>query len=261
MKIRDEIFNHLTIHFPKELVEKLIDNYLGIESNYFLKKYREASQYGGRFSEITIRIIQYVTQSGSFTPLGTKLSNIHDLIINFGNLPRNDFVETIRINIPRALDVLYGIRNKRDVGHVGGDLNANFADASLSLYLSSWILIELLRSYYTGDIDQAQKMVNKLVSRKFSIVQDFNGFQKILTPDLSLPKKALVLIFQNEEGVSFKEITEWLGTGTDIPYLRKVLGNLENKKAYIHFDKNKQKYLITNVGICFLENNIKMSFE
>ena len=261
MNTESEIKAQLSNQFPKEIVEKLVENYLEIHSNYFLKKHREASQYGGRFAEMIVRMLQYTTQNGNYTPLGTRLPNIHNLVVQFGNLSKHTFDEAIRITIPRAIDVLYSIRNKRDVGHVGGDLSANLSDATLSIYLSSWILAELLRVYYTGDIDKAQILVDNLVSRKFSLVQDFNGFQKILRPDLSLPKKVLVLIFSKEEGVTLDELKLWLGKRTDTSYLKRVLNELEDKKAYIHLDSSLGKYKITNAGFSYIEDNIGLSFK
>lgn len=38
--------------------------------------------------------------------------------------------QSVRVGIPRVLTGLYEIRNNRDSGHVGGEVDANHMDAS-----------------------------------------------------------------------------------------------------------------------------------
>jgi hypothetical protein len=45
----------------------------------------------------------------------------------------------------QAIAFVYTMRNKRDIGHVGGDLDANETDAATMVRTIDWGLSELIR--------------------------------------------------------------------------------------------------------------------
>lgn len=250
----DKIKNQLSQSLPNELVEKLIDIYILLKEHYYLEKHRSASFEGGRFAEVGIRIIQYAT-SGIYTGLDERLPNFHDEVIKIGN--RSGFSDSFRFHIPRTLEVIHDIRNKRDVGHPKGELDANYSDATLSLFSSSWVLVELLRIYYTGNINEAQRIVNDLVQFSMPIIQDFDGFLKILDPTLPLWKMVLIWAFyKRSEGVTFDEIRTWLKERYENRYIRKVLHDLENNKFFLH--SVDDRYFITKTGILEVAEKISL---
>lgn len=61
-----------------------------------------------------------------FTPFETSLKseNIINRLSNNTSLP-----STIRFLIPRLARVVLDVRNKRDVAHVGGEVNPNYSDS------------------------------------------------------------------------------------------------------------------------------------
>lgn len=79
-------------------------------------------------------------------------------------------LESYRIHIPRVLATIYNIRNKRGVGHLGGDVNPNFADSTFIVTCVDWILAELVRVHYTCSLDEAQKMVDSIIIRPSFLV-------------------------------------------------------------------------------------------
>jgi len=256
MNIKDEISQQLSNHFPSELVDNLLENYLLVKERYYTGKYREASSYGGRYAEAFLRIIQFIIDK-TYTPLGTSISNFHDQVVHFGNQPKILFHESIRLQIPKALDVLYDIRSKRDVGHLGGDINANYADATLSLTISSWTLAELIRIYYVADLTEAQKLVDNLIRIRVPIIQDFNGFLKILNPKLRLSEKIMVLAFQKGDmGVALSDYLLWLRPKHRISNIKTALDTLVNEKSYLHKPPTEDIYYITESGIRWTEENI-----
>ena len=52
---------------------------------------------------------------------------------------------SFKILIPRLLPLLYEIRNNRNVGHVGGDVDPNHMDATTVLAIVAWVMAELVR--------------------------------------------------------------------------------------------------------------------
>jgi len=246
--------NILSKSLPSELVDKLIDSYVEIKENYYLAKYRPTSFTGGYFSEVGLRIIQQAID-GNYTGLDDRLPSFHDEVVRFGNV--GGYHDTLRFHIPRTLEIIHDIRNKRDVGHPKGELDANYSDATLTLNASSWVLVELLRYYYTGDIDEAQRVVNEIIKFQVPLVQDFDGFLKILNPDLALGSKILVwALYRKSEGITSDDIVNWLKGRHTRSYVNRVLRELEHDKAFLH--STESKYFITHTGIIEVSRNVPL---
>lgn len=253
----DEIKKMLKASLPNELVDKIVDCYVKIKEEYYLGKYRPASLEGGRFSEVGLRFIQNVID-GTYTGLDDRLPNFHDEVFRLGRTSGHS--DTIRFHIPRTLEVIHDIRNKRDVGHPKGELDANYSDATLTLYSSSWVLAELLRIYYTGNIDESQKIVDEVVRFQVPIVQDFDGFLKILNPDLALWKKILVwALYRKTEGITLKDIEVWLKGRHPQWYILRILKELEEDKAFLHSENGR--YFITHTGIIEVSRNVPLVIQ
>ena len=47
-----------------------------------------------------------------------------------------------------------------------------------------WVMAELVRLSHNVPADEAQRIVEELVTRQVPAIQDFNGFLKVLRPDL-----------------------------------------------------------------------------
>ena len=90
---------------------------------------------------------------------------------------------SLRILIPRVLLPLYEIRNNRGVGHVGGDVDPNFLDATAVYGMTSWVLAELIRVFHNVTTKEAQQTVDALVERKHPLVWQVEGIKRVL--DLS----------------------------------------------------------------------------
>jgi hypothetical protein len=249
-----EIKKQLENTFSRELLDKLFESYQLVSENYYLSKHRPCCFEGGRFAEVALRMLQQVF-TGTYIPLGKPIAKFSNEVLELEKADKTKFAESLRIQIPRTLQVIYDIRNKRDIGHVGGDVDANFSDATLSLVSCNWVLTEFIRIYYTSDITTAQNLVNSLVKIRIPLIQDFNGFLKILKPDLKLPSKILAfLYYRGSEGATVKELSQWLGNRVLIGHMNVTLDRLEHEKAYIHRDNDH--CFITDTGRKHVEENI-----
>ena len=253
----DEIKNILKASLPDELIDSLLDSYLKLKEEYYLGNHRSASLEAGHFSEIGLRIIQNEIE-GRYTSLDDKLPNFHDELIRFGNTGGHS--DTIRFHIPRTLEVIHDIRNKRDVGHPRGELDANYSDATLSFYSASWVLVELLRVYHTGDINKAQRLVNDIIRFQIPIIQDIDGFLKILDPSMHLWRKILIWsLYKRGDGITINEIERWTKGRVQRYYINRVLDELEYDKGYLHSEEGR--YYITHTGVLEVARNIPLSIR
>jgi hypothetical protein len=242
----EEVKRELSRSFPNDLVEKLIDTYLKIKEDYTVGNYRSTSTEAGRLSEIVLRIIQNSIE-GRYTPLNQVLPVFHNEVFRLGNITGSN--DTIRFHIPRIIEVIHDIRNKRDVGHPKAELNANYSDATLSLYASSWVLAELIRICYNCDMDEAQHIVDELMQVQIPVIQEFGGFLKILNPKMELRNKILhFALYKKDEGITIEEIMTWTNKQHRRDNVEKVLKQLENMEGHIHCQEGKYKITVTGIS-------------
>ena len=251
----NQIKNQLKNKFNGDLVDALFSCYILFNEKYYLGEFRAAALEGGRFAEVALRMIQELT-TNIFIPLGQPITNFLNEVRNFERLPVMNFHESIRVQIPRVLQVIYDIRNKRDIGHISKEINANYTDATLSLISTNWVLAELFRLFnIVKDIDEAQEILNSIVKFRIPIIQDFDGFKKILDPKLSIKSKILILLYQCAGiGCETKILLSWLNK-EDKQQLYNALNTLENKELFLHRN-NKGKCFITDSGKMYVEENI-----
>jgi len=255
--VLNSIKRQLSTSIDSVLVDRLLDSYIDIKQNYYLGKHKPSELDAGHFAETVVRILQYLTNSDhSFTPLGKRLDNFDKEVAHFMQLPTANFHDSLRLHIPRALYAIYGIRSRRGVAHLGGDVNPNLSDSTFVMATCDWIMTEFIRLYYTSSLAEAQKVVDSIVERKAPVIQDFSGYLKVLNPKLSVPRKILLLLYyRGEEGASTKELEHWLKVESP-SNISKALARLEHEKGYIHRDNSH--CFITRTGIRFVEKNIPL---
>ncbi|PYT85993.1 MAG: hypothetical protein DMG36_26920 [Acidobacteria bacterium] len=208
----DTIRQGLAKSHDKKLVDELLEAYVEAKKNFYLGGLRLSAVEGGRFCEAAFRIL-----------------------------------EAIRLHIPRALRVVYDIRNKRDAAHLADNIDPNLQDSSLVVYSLDWVLAEFVRLYHTVPANEAQSIVESLVMRRAPVVQDFAGFLKVLNPGLVAGDYALVLLYQcGKVGATFNELTSWSKPKMRAN-LKTTLTRLVDERAFAHFDGNR--YFITESGM------------
>lgn len=234
----------LTPTLPARLVAELLDAYEEVKRNYYLGGLRLSAVEGGRFAEAAFRLLQYIT-AGSATPLGSQLDTDR-LIRVLSALPASAHSESVRLHIPRALRLVYDVRNKRDAAHLADGIDPNIQDATLVLGVVDWILAEFVRLYHKVSPDEARKIVEALVTRQAPVVQDFDGFLKLLNPDLSASEHVLVLLYhRGDAGATLDELNEWVRPSMRAN-LRRTLHRLVNDRDLVYDDG--RRFQITRLG-------------
>ena len=237
------------------MVDQLLRAHSELKNNYYLGKHKPSELEGGHFAEVIIRILQFVT-TRTYTPLGQSLPRFDTRELEkYAQLPSATYHDSIRIHIPRAVCAVYGIRSRRGVGHVGGDVNPNISDATFIVATCDWIMAEILRLYYTSTLEEAQHLVDTIVTRKVPLVQDFSGFLKVLDSTLFVPRQVLVVLYQRGAvGASREELGQWVKTSSS--NLSTALTRLQHGQKYIH--RAEDQYFITHSGEAFVEENIPL---
>ena len=226
------------------LVDELLAAYDEAKSNHYLGGHRLSAVEGGRFCEAAYRILEQVA-TGSFVPLGRRL-NADQLARQLAALPVGSVSDSIRLHIPRALRVIYDVRNNRDAAHLADGIDPNIQDSSVVVAILDWTLAEFVRLHHGVEASEAHELIAGLVTRKAPVIEDFDGFLKVLNPELQAGDHCLVLLYQRGRlGATVKQLTEWARPSMRAN-LRRTLRRLEHDLAFVHSDGIG--YQITLVG-------------
>ena len=159
---------NLLTSIPAALRAPLLDAHREIVQNYAESRWEPAELNGGKLCEVVYSIAEGAL-NGRLPDCPAKPRNMVSACQRLEQTPPNPAVvgdRSFRIQIPRAIVFLYEIRNNRGVGHVGGDVNPNHADATVVLATSNWLLAELIRVFHSVSLREAQETVDVLVERK-----------------------------------------------------------------------------------------------
>jgi hypothetical protein len=242
----------LKTKFPIDLVDALIDAYIGIKENFIINKWEPSELNGGKFVEATIRLLQNEC-FGTYTPIGTSIRNTFNELKRCEQSPTT-IHDSFRLHIPRCLGSIYNIRNRRGVGHLGGDINANKIDALLIITTVEWVLAELYRTCYTSSLEEAQILVNNLVSRKLELIFELNGRKRVLSSKISLKDKVLVLLYSyDSKNLSVDNLILDLKYKNKTYLKTQLLTKLE-KDYFIEVDSDQIIHLLPP-GIRYIEAN------
>ena len=241
----------LVAALDEPLVDELLVAYTEAKLKFYEGGIRLSEVEGGRFCEAAFRLLQQRT-TGTYTPLGQQL-NANTCIQQLANLPAAGEVDSVRLHIPRALRVVYDVRNNRDAARLGDGIDPNLQDATLVVGVVDWVLAEFVRLYGAVDPNEAQLIVQDLVTRRAPVVQDFDGFLKVLNPELSAGDFLMVLLYQRGAlGASRGDLHAWV--------LPKMRGNMNRSidrlvvdKAWAHDDGDLVR--ITESGKVYVESN------
>ncbi len=192
---------------PEELADELLDSFEEAKRRFFRNDLRPSAVEGGRFSEAVFRVLQWAT-NGKYTPLGRSLPKVDQLLATFANAIGHS--DSLRLHIPRTLRLIYDIRNKRDAAHLSDGIDPNLQDATLVVRNMDWVMAECIRLYHHVTPDEAQHLIEDLVTKEVPVIQEFNGYPRILR-DLSAGDHCLVLLYRcGAEGASFTTLSDWI---------------------------------------------------
>jgi hypothetical protein len=165
---------------------------------------------------------------------------------------------SLRILIPRVLLALYEIRNNRGVGHVGGDVDPNFLDATAVVAMVSWVLAELVRIFHGISTIEAQGAVDALTERKHPVIWVVDDIKRVLDPSIKMSDQALLLLHQRPAWVAEADLLRWTEYTSASMFRTRVLKPL-HKKRLIEFDHKGSRARISPTGAKEVEQRILKS--
>ncbi len=233
---------------------RLIQAYLALKKNCAESRDEAAGLAAGKFCEVTLRLLQGKVH-GSFTPFGTKINNYADECRKLIAAPATAGNESERVVLPRALMFLYTMRNKRGIGHVGGDVDANAIDIAVMARTADWIVCELTRINHGLSLEEAQDIVDAISVRDLPTIWEVAGKKRVLKEGLQARDQALLLLYSvPDSAVLFEDLCEWVEYSNPGVF-RKIIREL-HKKRLLEFDDESESEILTPKGSEYVEKNL-----
>lgn len=238
---------------PTNLRKRLIKNYSTLKNQALEGQHDTIGHQAGKLSEVLLRILQHIL-TGTFVPLSQNLSNFKCECEKLEQTPKTAGPEGLRLLMPRAMVFLYTLRNKRDFGHAGGEVDANEIDAFTAMRTADWCICELIRVRHQVPLEDAQILCDAIAERKLPVIWKVLGKKRVLDTTLSFRDQTLLLLYSEiETGIPTEDLFEWTEHTRRTNYNRDVLAKL-HKARLIEWDKEMEMAVISPSGIKEVED-------
>ena len=238
---------------PWTLAKDLLDAYGEIVTNFAEGRWEPSELNGGKLCEAVFTIIDGY-MSGTYSARAHGPRNMPDACKKLETTyPAAD--RSPRIQIPRMITALFEVRNNRGVGHAGGDVNPNQMDATVVLYMSKWLMAELVRILHGLTTDEAAEIVEALVERNVALVYRWGDKRRVIKRGLTWKAKVLLLL----AGVTDAEesdLVKWL-EHKRVADLRKDVLRPMHDELLLDYDETTRKVRLLPPGVAEAESLIQ----
>lgn len=225
---------------PTELVDERLEAFGEAKRRFYRDDLRPSEIEGARFSEVVFRILQWETTQ-KYTTLGKTLPSVDDMLRTLVNASSSD---SVRMHVPRTLRLIYDVRNKRDVAHLGDGIDPNQQDATLVVRNMEWVLAELVRLYHNVSATEAHGIIVDLVSKEVPLIQVFDGSPRVLK-NLPASEHVLVLLYwRGTGGATLDGLNSWVRDQMR-KNLARTLRSMDEKNL-VHLSGDK--YMLTRLS-------------
>jgi hypothetical protein len=239
---------------PAALRSRLLTRYRDLKTAFVNAQYDACGLRAGRLCEVLLRVIQNEL-TGTYTPLGTRLGQFDRECLKLENLPQTSGVEGLRVIMTRALNFLYTLRNKRGIGHEGGDVDANEIDAATAVRVADWCISELIRVVHAISLEEAQALLDAIAEREVPQVWAVANAKRVLDPSLNYREQTLLLLYTEQGPVPVEDLFAWVEHPNMGNYRTHVLSPLHRARL-VEYDRETETALLSPTGAERVDNEI-----
>lgn len=239
----------------KKFRDKIISTYIDLKRNCVEARHDAAGLAAGKFCETVIRHIQS-TVFGAYIPFNKKIGNFADECRKLIAAPSGTTIESERVILPRALVFLYTMRNKRGIGHIGGDVDANEIDTAVMSRTADWILCELIRIHHKMSLEEAQDLVDSISVRQLPVIWEVAGKKRVLKKGLSASDQVLLILYSTKDtAVLVEDLCDWIEYSKLSVFKSRIVKAL-HKDRMVEHDKETETVLLSPKGAEHVEAHI-----
>jgi len=227
---------------PAGLRDDLLNSYKDIVKNYAERRWEPAELNGGKLCEAAYSMIRGIAD-GTYPARSNKPRNM----VSACQAMEQEISQprSVRVQIPRIIVALYEIRNNRGVGHTGGDVDPNEMDATAVLYMSKWLVAELVRVLHTMSTTEATEIVEALIKRQIGLVWTSGDKKRVLKTGLTWKKNTLMLLLSETEEVTEADLFRWVEHKSLSVYRRDVLRPGHQERLWEYDETTRTIRLLT----------------
>ena len=233
---------------------KIIVAYLDLKTNHMEARIDAAGLAAGKFCEAVLRHLQS-TVTGVATPFNRRIPNFADACRQLITSSTSSASESERVVIPRALVFAYTMRNKRGIGHVGGDVDANGIDLAVLSATADWIVCELIRLYHGLSLEEAQDLIDGISIRRLPVIWEVAGRKRVLQDGLPARDQVLLILYSSTDNILVEDLISWIEYKRMDHFKYKVLKPLHDKRL-IEFDRESDCVYLSPKGASDVEERL-----
>ena len=217
-----------------------------MEKRYIQRDWEPAELDGGQFCEILARALYHV-DSGNLN-LGKSFNECVSYIenenagVSHAIAPRHDAT-----HLSRVLRTVYKFRSQRGAVHISPTYEPNHMDAKMLIECVRWSMNEVLRIFWTGDREEAAKVIRELLQFDVPCIGKFSDVVMVQRTDLNPEEEILLLLhYAGEEGFNRKQLGEYAQLSP--PSVTKAIQKLESPQYRQIVPLNNRNYCLTDLG-------------
>jgi hypothetical protein len=233
----------------------LTTSYLKLKQDHIEGRFDAVGLNAGKFCEAALRIAQDQL-TGTFAPLGSRIPNFADAVRSLVTAPAANHPESLREIVPRALLFLYTLRNKRGIGHLPGEVDANRVDAMTIVQVADWVMCELIRLYHGLSLEEAQELIDSLAQRQLPMVWEVAGRRRVLREGFTKADETLLLLYGTTDfAVLAEDLCAWVEYSVLRLYKKNVLEAL-HKQRFVEYDRDDEVVHLSPLGVHRVESHL-----
>lgn len=235
----------LMTRFSTNKVDEVLNHYRTLKSEARLDHYEGCLVNGGKFVEAALKCFRY-----SIAGDEVNFVKADEEIKRMENATQLNDCE--RLTIPRALRLIYEFRNRRGGAHNSSFLSLKM-DCAVVVATASWVVQELTRLYLTNDPIAAQIIVEGLLAKDISLVEEIEGDRLVLRPGLSARVQLEILLYREfPNRCHIKDLVRWIHEHS-AENIRVTLRSLRQKNLA---HETEAGWLLTESGLREAESEI-----
>lgn len=235
------------------LAKQLIEEFTSLEEAFVLKKWKYTELNGGRFAEVTARII-YSVDSGN-----TNLTKSVDACVKYidNDTVPHLFPETqASRHLTKVIRSIYKLRSQRGAVHVSPTYTANEIDSRLVMESVRWVLAELLRIFVTTDAITVESTIRNLARFPYPVIRLYDGTPYVQATNLTTEEEILVQLLFNNDRLSTAELIKLVHR--DQAGIRRAIVKLSSTKVR-NITGDKNSWYITDLGVQRVESKLTIA--
>ena len=242
--------NELSKKIHLNIVKELLKEYEDVQNDFSTNDNIKILASSGRFVEMVLAAISYINDK---ILLDLNNIDVEKLYNKMRNLPRSKSGENdlLYLEIPRVARAIYTIRNKKRGMH-RKDLDPIVQDRIFIKYSVDWIISSLIFLFHTRSDKEIQEIINTLVQKKISLIEEFEDGGMMILEKLTFVQKLLVILYKQNKIIKREKLKE-LSQPT---YKQEFNTNFNNLKKRLLIYVNEDNIKINSNGIKEVEEKI-----